>query len=83
MYISYQPSLSSEQVNKIKNLFFEPFSNSSFKPTKAIMGPRSANDSPIIFSSWDRSQKYDQFDEEQMMQYYLGNVGKSPEPLVP
>lgn len=80
IYISYQPGLPQEQVEKIKALFFDPFSKQDFKPNKALMAPRAANDSPIIMSSWRRSIKLDGFDEQKMVDYYLQNVGKSPEP---
>lgn len=80
IYISYRPDLPAEQVNKIKTLFFEPFSREKFEPNKVIMAPRSLNDSPIIMSSWIRSMKFHAFDEEKMVEYYLRNVSKSPEP---
>ncbi|MBW3569391.1 DUF3105 domain-containing protein [Candidatus Parcubacteria bacterium] len=80
VYISYHPDLPADQVSKIKALFFQPFSKENFTPNKAIMAPRPANESPIIMSSWTRSMKLDTFDEEKMVEYYLRNIGKSPEP---
>lgn len=80
IYISYRPDLPPEQIAKIKAMFFKPYSNTSFTPTKAIAAPRAANDAPIIMSSWRRSMKLDSFDEKKMKEYYLRNVGKSPEP---
>ncbi len=80
VYISYRPDLPQNQIDKLTALFFDPYSNSSFAPTKVIMAPRAANESPIVFSSWTRSLKFDNFDEQQMIDYYLGNVSKSPEP---
>lgn len=81
IYVSYNPSLDSEEVSKLKALFFEPFSRDGFEPNKVIMAPRAANESPIVVSSWQRSLKLDSFDEEVLADYYLRNVGKSPEPL--
>lgn len=81
IYVSYQPDLPQAEIDKMELLFFEPFSNSEFSPTKVIMAPRAANESPIVLSSWNRSQKFDSYDEEAMMQYYLKNVSKSPEPF--
>lgn len=80
IYVSYQPSLPAAEIQKLRELFFEPFSRDKFSPTKVIMAPRAANDSPIIMSSWARTQKFQSFDAEKMSRYYLGNVGKSPEP---
>lgn len=79
VYISYSPDLPPEQISKIKALFFQPFARAQFTPTKAISGPRASNGQPIIMSSWTRSMKLDAFDEEKMVEYYLQNVGKSPE----
>lgn len=80
IYISYRPDLPKEQVDQIKALFFRPFSKDRFTPTKAIMAPRSQNESPIVLSSWTRSMKLESFDAKKMEQYYRLNVGKSPEP---
>lgn len=80
IYISYRPDLPPEQINKIKALFTKPFSRKGFSPNKVIIGPRAANSSPIVMSSWARSLKLDAFDEQVMVDYYLRNVSKSPEP---
>lgn len=80
IYISYSPDLPAEQVAQLRALFFKPYSMAGFSPTKAIMAPRANNDAPIIVSSWKRSEKLQSFDEEKLTQYYLLNVGKSPEP---
>lgn len=79
VYISYRPDLPAEQVAKINALFFRPFSVAKFAPSKALLAPRAANGSPIIMSSWNRSMKLDEFDQQKMMDYYLRNVGKAPE----
>lgn len=80
VYISYSPDLPADQIAKIRALFSAPFSREKFQPSKALISPRKANDAPIIMSSWNRSQKFQQFDEEAMVDYYLKNIGKSPEP---
>lgn len=80
VYISYQPDLPQDEIDKLSGLFFKPYSNLEFAPTKVIMAPRAANTSPIIMSSWNRSLVFDSYDEQQMMDYYLSNVNKSPEP---
>ena len=80
VYISYSPDLPPEQINKIKALFFPPFSRKGFSPSKAIAAPRKADEAPIIISSWDRSLKLNSFDEEKLYNYYFYNTGKSPEP---
>lgn len=80
VYISYNPDLVNEEdVEKLRGLFFKPYSNSDFAPTKVVMAPRSENEAAIVFSSWDRNQTYEVFDEEQMINYYTTNVNKSPE----
>ena len=79
IYVAYRPDLPADQVAKIKELFFRPFSNDKFSPTKAVTAPRAANGSPIIMSSWNRNMKLDSFDEQKMMDFYLRNVGKAPE----
>lgn len=80
VYISYRPDLPADQIGKIKGVFTSPFWRSGFSPNKVIIAPRAANDSPIIMSSWTRNLKLDNFDEERMVEYYLRNIGKSPEP---
>lgn len=80
VYISYSPSLPPDQIAKINALFGPPFSRKGFAPIKAVVAPRAANDAPIIISSWMRSEKLESFDEEKLVQYYLKNIGKSPEP---
>lgn len=81
IYVSYRPDLPKDQVEKMKKLLFEPFSDSDFKPRKVIMAPRASNDSPIVLSSWQRSQALESFDEAVIKEYYLANFGKSPEPF--
>jgi len=78
--ITYKPDLPSDQVRKLQALFAPPYSNSNFKPNKAIVTPRSKNTKPIQIASWTRTLSLDSYDENILMQYYLGNVGKSPEP---
>jgi hypothetical protein len=81
IYITYQPDLPQEEIDKLTDMFFKPYDDVSFAPTKVIMAPRASNTSPIVFSSWNRSLSFDAYDQQQMMDYYLGNVSKSPEPI--
>lgn len=81
IYISYRPDLAKDQVDKIRALFTAPFSDPDFKPTKVIIAPRADNKSPIVMSSWLRSEKFTAYDQQPMINYYLKNFGKSPEPL--
>ncbi len=78
--VTYRPDLPADQLAKITSLFSKPFSREKFSPTKALVAPRAANESPIILSSWTRSMTFDRYDEEKMVEYYLRNIGKSPEP---
>lgn len=77
--ISYRPDLPADQIAKIEGLFGKPFSRQRFTPSKAIVTPRAANESPIILSSWTRNLKLNAFDEDKMVAYYLRNVGNAPE----
>jgi len=81
IYVSYQPNLPDEQVQAMKELLFEPYGDSEFKPKKVILAPRAANSSPIVVSSWLRSMKLEKFDAQKILDYYETNAGKSPEPL--
>lgn len=83
IYISYRPDLPKEQVNQIKEIFFQPFSRENFTPNKVLLAPRPQNESPIVVSSWTRSMKLDTFDAEKVIEYYRRNVGKSPEATAP
>ena len=80
VYISYRPDLPKDQIEKIKALFSKPYSNPSFSPIKAIVAPRAENKAPIVMSSWTRSETFNAFSEQAMIDYYLKNIGKSPEP---
>jgi hypothetical protein len=80
IYITYQPSLPSDQIEKIKSLFGAPYSRQGFTPSKALLAPRAANSAPIVLSSWNRELTLKQFDEQAMYDYYIANIGKSPEP---
>lgn len=80
IYVSYRPDLPKDQIDKMKALFFKPFSEDNFTPNKVIMAPRALNESPIVLSSWTRSMEFENFDAEKMEQYYRRNTGKSPEP---
>lgn len=78
--ITYRPDLDAATVSKIERLFTRPFSNPDFAPTKVVIVPYSKNDKPIVMRSWRRILNLDSFNEKTMMDYYLGNVNKSPEP---
>lgn len=77
--ITYKPDLPADQVKKLQLLFAPPYSNAKFSPSKAIVTPRSKNTKPIELASWRRTLSLDSYDENTIMQYYLTNIGKSPE----
>ena len=81
IYVSYQPDLPQDQIEKLKGLLSAPFSNSEFKPTKIVLAPRQANKSPIELSSWRRSEPLASYDQKKIEDYVVRNLGKSPEPL--
>jgi hypothetical protein len=80
VYISYRPDLPQDQIVKLKALFSKPYSNAQFSPIKAIVAPRADNKAEIVMSSWTRSEQFEKYDEQAMIDYYLKNIGKSPEP---
>lgn len=80
VYISYRPDLPKDQIAKIKALFSKPYLNAKFSPIKAVVAPRAEDKAPIVMSSWTRSESFQTFDEAKMIEYYLANIGKSPEP---
>ncbi len=77
--ITYKPDLPADQIKKLQDLFTPPYSNQAFKPTKAIVTPRSKNTKPIALASWRRTLSLDTYDEKVLMEYYLSNVGSAPE----
>ena len=81
IYVSYQPDLPQDQIEKLKGLLSAPFSNPEFKPTKIVLAPRQANKSPIELSSWRRSESLASYDQKKIEEYVMRNLGKSPEPL--
>lgn len=78
--VTYRPDQTKETIAKLEGLFSKPFSNPDFQPSKAIIAPSSKNDKPIIVRSWNRIIKLDAYDEQSLIDYYLTNVNKSPEP---
>ena len=81
VFVSYQPSLPKVQIDKLKKLLSEPFSNPEFQPKKIVLAPRAANKSPIELSSWRRSESLASYDQKKIEEYITRNLGKSPEPL--
>ncbi len=81
IYVSYQPDLPQDQIEKLKKLLSEPFSNPEFQPKKIVLAPRAANKSPIELSSWRRSESLASYDQKKIEEYVMRNLGKSPEPL--
>src|SRR5690606_32196357 len=81
IYLSYQPDIPTDQIEKLLQLPIAPSSNKNFQPPKIVLAPRSANKSPIILSSWLRSETLTEFDQQKIENYVVRNLGKSPEPL--
>ncbi len=81
IYITYTDSLPKNDLEQLKNLVDEPFSQNGFTPAKVIVAPRLDNDSVLTLSSWNRSLKLDKYDKQTIINYYNTNVNKSPEPL--
>ncbi|MEX2006840.1 MAG: DUF3105 domain-containing protein [Candidatus Saccharimonadales bacterium] len=77
--ITYKPDLPKDQVEKLQKLFAPPYSNKSFKPTRAIVTPRPKNTKAIQLAAWTWTLSLDQYDEDKIMKFYLQRVGKGPE----
>lgn len=77
--VAYKPDLPKDQIDKLRALLYEK-SQPNFIPTKVLMMPRAANEAPISLASWRRTLDLQEFNEETVVQFYLTNVGKSPEP---
>ena len=80
IYITYTDQLPKNDLEQLKNLVAQPFSQKNFTPAKVIVAPRPNNDSVLILSSWNRSLKLDKYDKQVIIDYYNTNVNKSPEP---
>ncbi len=77
--VTYKPDLPADQIKKLQNLFTPPYSDSSFKPSKAIVTPRSKDTHPIELASWTYTLNLDSYDQATLEKFYLQHVSKSPE----
>lgn len=78
--ITYKPDLPADQIKKLQDLFAPPYSDTSFKPSKAIVTPRSKDTHPIELAAWTYTLNLDSFDQATLEKFYLQHEGKSPEP---
>lgn len=78
--VSYRPDIDVATINRLQRLFSKPYAVASFEPTKAIVMPRVGQKTPIVVASWNRLLELNSYDQQTLIDYYLGNVGKSPEP---
>lgn len=78
--ITYRPDLPADQIKKLQALFAPPYSDPKFKPSKAVVTPRSKNTKPIGLAAWGYTLNLDTYDEEKIKNFYLQRVSKSPEP---
>ena len=78
--VSYQPDLDSTTVEKLIALYTKPYAVSSFKPTKVVIMPRAGQERLIVLASWNRLLELDTYNQQTLIDYYLTNVGHSPEP---
>lgn len=78
--VTYNPTLlPADQLKKLQALFVPPYSVATFKPTRTVVTPRAKDTKPIELAAWTRTLSLDKYDEKQLMQFYLTNVGKAPE----
>ncbi|QQG42436.1 MAG: DUF3105 domain-containing protein [Candidatus Giovannonibacteria bacterium] len=75
VWISYRPSISADEIKKLKDLV------RSYK-SKVILTPREKNDSSIALVSWGRIHKIDSFNGEIIKNFILKYKNTGPE-LVP
>lgn len=78
--VSYRSDLDSATIQKLKGLFAKPYTVQGFSPNKAIVMPRKGQEKPIVLASWNRILELDNYNQQSLIDYYLGNVNKSPEP---
>jgi hypothetical protein len=78
--VSYATDADPELIAKLRGLFSAPFADESFTPSKSLVMPRGEQEPLILLTSWDRIFTLDEYDEQQLKDYYLNNVNKSPEP---
>lgn len=81
--ITYRPDLPKDQIAKLKALFGPPFSRKDFTPSKALVFPRASNTKPIQMARWTKTFELDSYNEDLLVQFYLANLAKSPEPTAP
>ncbi len=78
--VSYRPDLDTATVNKLIALYTKPYAVSSFRPTKVVIMPRAGQERLIVLASWNRLLELDTYNQQTLIDYYLTNVGHSPEP---
>ncbi len=78
--VSYRTDLDKATIQKIKALYTEPYTVDTFHPTKVVVMPRAEQQKPIVLASWNRLLELDTYDQQTLIDYYLTNVGHSPEP---
>lgn len=78
--VTYHPDLlPADQLKKLQALFAPPYSDKSFKPSKAIVTPRPKNTKAIQLAAWTYTLNLDEYDKETIRKFYLQRVGKAPE----
>jgi hypothetical protein len=78
--VSYRPDLNKSVIQEIIALYTGPYTADSFHPTKVVIMPRAEQQKPIVLASWNRLLELDNYDQQTLIDYYLSNVGHSPEP---
>lgn len=79
--VTYNPKLlPADQLKTLQDLFAPPYSDPSFKPSKAVVTPRSKNTKPIELASWTYTLSLDSYDQQTLEKFYLQHVSHSPEP---
>ncbi|MBX4190806.1 DUF3105 domain-containing protein, partial [Candidatus Saccharibacteria bacterium] len=77
--ITYKPNLPKDQITKLQKLFTSPYSDPKFKPSKALVTPRSKNTKPIEMAAWTYTFSMESYDQTKLENFYNQRVGKSPE----
>lgn len=78
--VTYNPGvLSEDQIKKIQKLFAPPYSDSNFKPNRAIVTPRTKNTKPIELAAWSYTLNLDVYDQSKIEGFYLKHVNHAPE----
>ncbi len=79
--ITYNPKLlPAAQIKELQALFVPPYTDPNFKPTKALVFPKSSDKYPIELASWTYTYDMNSYNQATLETYYQQHFDQSPEP---